>query len=95
VVPELITLADLITTPAASVQAVRTLRTLGVEPIAAEVNGPFIPDIHAAVATRATNDPARANTIAVVHRAGWRSASGVLRPADVEIWVAGPVAGEV
>jgi hypothetical protein len=88
VVPELITLADLITTPAAAVQATRALRTLTVEPVEAEVDGSFSPDIHAAVATRVTTDPAQVNTIAVVHRAGWRSPSGVLRPADVEIWVA-------
>jgi len=88
VVPELITLADLITTPAAQTQVVRALRTVGVEPIDAAVGAVFDPDVHEAVATRPAQDPAHAGTIAVVHRAGWYCASGVVRPAGVEVWMA-------
>lgn len=93
VVPELITLADLITTPAAQTQVVRALRTVGVEPVEAVVGAPFDPDVHEAVATRRADDPSQAGTIAVVHRAGWRSASGVVRPAGVEVWTADAVEG--
>ncbi|MCL2091151.1 MAG: nucleotide exchange factor GrpE [Micrococcales bacterium] len=88
VVPELITLADLITTPAAQTQAVRALRTVGVEPVEAVVGTTFNPDVHEAVATRPAETPDQAGTIAVVHRAGWRSARGVVRPAGVEVWTA-------
>ena len=90
VVPELITLADLITTPAAQTQVVRTLRAVGVEPIDAVVGARFDPEVHEAVATRPAEHPTQTGTIAVVHRAGWRSAHGVVRPAGVEIWVADP-----
>ncbi len=88
VVPELITLADLITTPAAQTQVVRTLRTVGVEPVEATVGAPFNPDLHEAVATRPAQAPGQPGTIAVVHRTGWRSARGVVRPAGVEVWTA-------
>ncbi|MCL2466379.1 MAG: nucleotide exchange factor GrpE [Micrococcales bacterium] len=87
VVPELITLADLITTPAAQTQVLRALRTVGVEPVDAVVGDPFDPEVHEAVATRPAEDPNQNGTIAVVHRAGWRSAHGVVRPAGVEVWM--------
>lgn len=87
-VPELITLADLITTPAAQTQVVRALRAVGVEPVEATVDAPFNPDVHEAVATRPAQSLGQAGTIAVVHRTGWRSARGVVRPAGVEVWTA-------
>ncbi len=88
VVPELITLADLITTPAAQTQVVRALRTVGVEPVDAAVGAPFDPEVHEAVATRPAGPSDQVGTIAVVHRAGWRSAHGVVRPSGVEVWTA-------
>ncbi|MDR3068300.1 MAG: nucleotide exchange factor GrpE, partial [Cellulomonas sp.] len=83
VVPELVTLADLITTPAAQTQVVRALRTVGVEPVEVTVGAPFNPEVHEAVATRPAESSDQVGTIAVVHRAGWRSVHGVVRPAGV------------
>jgi len=93
VVPELITLADLITTPAAQTQVLRALRTVGIEPVEAMVGAAFDPEVHEAVATRPAEDPSQTGTIAVVHRAGWRSPHGVVRPAGVEVWMADTTEG--
>jgi len=87
VIPELITLADLTTTPTALTQLLRALRTIGIEPIDAAVGAPFNPEVHEAVATRPAEQPHLSGTIAVVHRGGWRNARGVVRPSGVEVWM--------
>jgi hypothetical protein len=84
---ELIALADLATGPALEIQAARVLRTLSVEKVATSVGDRFDPDIHAAVGSDATTDPAAQHTVAEIVRPGWRTGGRIIRPTEVRVWV--------
>jgi hypothetical protein len=86
-VPDLITLADLAHGPAAEAQAVRVLRGVGLQEISVKPGSRFDDTVHHAASTRQTSDPALQGLVAEVVRSGWTNRHGVLRPADVVVWV--------
>lgn len=90
VVAELLTLDDLVATPAPAAQVRRMLRQLGVVPITPEQDEPLDLSLHEVVATRPSTDPAARDLVAGVHRTGWRRGAEVLRPAAVEVWTTPP-----
>lgn len=89
-VADLLTLADLATTPAVASQVRRMLRSAGIDPIEPAVGDPLDLDGHEVVTTAPAHDPGHHERVARVHRPGWRRGPEVLRPAAVELWVHAP-----
>jgi hypothetical protein len=87
---DLLTLADLATTPAVASQVRRMLRSAGIEPIEPAVGTPLDLDGHEVVATAPAPDPGQHERVARLHRPGWRRGPEVIRPAAVELWVHTP-----
>ena len=71
---------------AVQVQIERTLRSAGVDRLLVAENDLFDPAFHLVAATEPAPDTASDRHIAREVRAGWMSAAGVLRPAEVVVW---------
>ncbi len=71
---------------AVQVQLERTLRSAGVDRMLVAVGDPFNPHFHQVAATEPAPEPGLNHRIAREVRAGWYSATGVLRPAEVIVW---------
>ncbi len=74
---------------AVQVQLERTLRAAGVDRVAVAEGDVFDPAFHLAVATEAAPRPDLDRRVAREVRAGWMSAAGILRPAEVVVWMPG------
>jgi GrpE len=82
---ELITLADLATTPAMIAQSTRILGSIGVGQVSAQPGTRFDPNVHSAVSALASADPTIAGTIVTLVRPGWQTGNRVIRPAEVTV----------
>ena len=67
-------------------QLTRLLGKLAVASIPTNVGDAFNSDIHEAVATVATIDPAQHHAIAEVIRPGWVREHRIIRPVQVSVW---------
>jgi len=74
---------------AVQVQLERTLRGAGIDRVAVTGGDVFDPAFHLAVATEAAPRPDLDRRIAREVRAGWMSAAGILRPAEVVVFMTG------
>lgn len=82
----LLAVADLSTSPAVQSQVRTTLRSVGIDEMSAAPGEPFDVERHNGVGWLPTADPAQHMRVARAVRTGWTSATGVLRPADVEVF---------
>jgi molecular chaperone GrpE (heat shock protein) len=71
---------------AVQVQLERTLRAAGVERLLVAEGDLFDPAFHLVAATAPAPRPTFDHRVAREIRAGWTSASGVIRPAEVVVW---------
>lgn len=74
---------------AVQVQLERTLRGAGVDRVRVVDGDVFDPAFHLAVATAPTPHRELDRRIAREVRAGWMTAAGILRPAEVVVWMPG------
>ncbi len=74
---------------AVQVQLERTLRSAGVDRVPVSPGDLFDPAFHLAVATETTERAADDRHVCREVRAGWMTSTGVLRPAEVVVWMAG------
>ena len=71
---------------AVQVQLERTLRGAGVERLLVAEGDVFDPAFHLVAATEPAPAPGHDRRVAREVRAGWMSANGVIRPAEVVVW---------
>jgi molecular chaperone GrpE (heat shock protein) len=71
---------------AVQVQLERTLRGAGVERLLVAEGDLFDPAFHMVAATEPAPRPGLDRRVAREVRAGWTSANGVIRPAEVVVW---------
>lgn len=71
---------------AVQVQLERTLRGAGVERLLVAEGDLFDPAFHLVAGTQAAPRPGLDRRVAREVRAGWMSATGVIRPAEVVVW---------
>ena len=74
---------------AVQVQLERTLRSAGIDRLLVAEGDLFDPAFHMVAATEAAPEPGLERRVAREVRAGWSSAGGVIRPAEVVVWTAG------
>lgn len=74
---------------AVQVQLERTLRGAGIDRLLVAEGDLFDPAFHMVAATEAAPEPGLERRVAREVRAGWSSAGGVIRPAEVVVWTAG------
>ena len=73
---------------AVQVQLERTLRSAGIDRLLVAEGDLFDPAFHMVAATEPAPEAALERRVAREVRAGWSSAGGVIRPAEVVVWTA-------
>lgn len=66
----------------------QVLQRTGIEKIVVTAGVAFDPASYEAVSTVSTSDPAKVKRVAETIRPGWKSPTGMVRAAQVAVWVA-------
>lgn len=79
---------DLAHDEAVQAHVAQVLQRNGIEKIVVPTGVQFDPASYEAVSTEATSDPAKIKRVSSTVRPGWKGSTGMVRSAQVAVWVA-------
>lgn len=85
---------DVSQSDAVQAHVVQVLQRTGIERVIVPAGVEFDPSSYEAVSTEATSDPTQVKRVAKTIRPGWKGATGMIRYAQVAVWVAPGVENE-